>query len=183
MTHVPITDKDIDRSFLSEVEAKSGQNIHLCYSCGKCSAGCPLAPDMKHLPHQIMLMVLNGLKDKVLDSPTMWVCASCATCTTRCPKEIDINAVMDTLNEMATDLGKNTNPKVKIFRDEFLATVKKHGRMHELSLALRMNLRSGEPFADADMGLKLWRKGKIELKPASAPNKEKWQPLFKKEKS
>lgn len=181
MNHAIITSKDFDSSFLDEVESRSGQNIRSCYVCGKCSAGCPQAPDMKHLPHQIMVMVQDGMRSRVINSPTMWVCAACATCTTRCPKEIDINAVMDTLNEMATSAGSQAGIRVKIFREEFLNSIIKHGRLYELGLALRLNLRKGEPFNDADMGLQMFKKGKIHFKADTAPNKNSWQKLFKRE--
>lgn len=181
MAEAVLTAQDYDRSFLAEVEKLSGQNVRLCYVCGKCSAGCPQALDMPLLPHQIMLMIQTGWRQPVLSSATPWMCASCGTCSTRCPKDIDINAIMDTLNEMAGKADIDIRPKIRVFRQEFLSSIAKHGRLYELGMALKLNLRKGELLSDADMGFNLWRKGKIHLKSPSAMNKSRWAKIFKRE--
>ena len=52
----------------------------------------------KTINHTIQLVQL-GKKEKVLQSNTHWVCASCLTCTVRCPREIDVAAVMEAIRE------------------------------------------------------------------------------------
>ncbi|MGO8880246.1 MAG: heterodisulfide reductase subunit C, partial [Desulfomonilaceae bacterium] len=32
--------------------------INQCYQCGKCSAGCPVAPEMDLLPHQLVRLAV-----------------------------------------------------------------------------------------------------------------------------
>jgi len=76
--------------FLEEVNQHSGEKVQLCFQCFKCSLGCPVSFAMDYLPHQLLRMVQMGLKDRVLHSHTIWVCAACETCTTRCPNHIDI---------------------------------------------------------------------------------------------
>jgi heterodisulfide reductase subunit C len=84
--------------FLRKVEDLSGEKIYACYQCGKCSAGCPIADDMDILPNQLIRNVQLGNED-VLDSRTIWLCASCFTCGTRCPHGIDIARVMEALRQ------------------------------------------------------------------------------------
>ena len=66
-------------------------------------SGCPIGPEMDLLPSQIMRLAHLGLEGEVLESESIWLCASCEACTTRCPMEIDIAAVMDALRILAVE--------------------------------------------------------------------------------
>ncbi|MHC4680967.1 MAG: 4Fe-4S dicluster domain-containing protein [Planctomycetota bacterium] len=69
--------------------------MNLCYQYRKCAAGCPVSRAMDHAPAQLSMRL--GMDDFVLNSKTMWLCASCETCATRCPQDVDIAEVMDAL--------------------------------------------------------------------------------------
>ena len=86
--------------FVAKVEELSGQNLLVCYQCGKCSAGCPAVHDMDILPNQIIRFAQLGLKEELLDSKAIWVCASCMTCNVRCPKGINIAEVIEALRQI-----------------------------------------------------------------------------------
>jgi heterodisulfide reductase subunit C len=45
------------------------------------------------------------MDDLVLNSKTMWLCASCETCTTRCPQDVDVAKVMDAVKITALHQG------------------------------------------------------------------------------
>ncbi len=82
-----------------KVEELSGQNVFACYQCGMCSAGCPLSEEMDLLPHQ----VVRGLQLQdwtVMESNTMWICASCLTCEARCPHGVDLACVMEAMRQL-----------------------------------------------------------------------------------
>jgi len=83
------------------VEKQSGQNVLECYQCGKCSAGCPTAYAMDLTPRQLMRGIQLGLKDEVLGSTTIWLCLSCQTCSVRCPRQIDIARVLESVRQLA----------------------------------------------------------------------------------
>lgn len=87
--------KIINDPFVSKVEELSGQNLLACYQCGKCSAGCPNVCEMDILPNQIIRYAQLGLKDELLASKSIWVCASCMTCDVRCPKGINVAEVIE----------------------------------------------------------------------------------------
>jgi len=83
--------------FIQSIETLSGQNISVCYQCGKCSVSCPLCKDMEVKPNQIMRYIQLGLKDRALINNTIWLCAGCQTCSIRCPQKLDLARVMDSL--------------------------------------------------------------------------------------
>jgi len=91
---------EIRNDLVKEVEELSNTNVFSCYQCGKCSAGCPSVPYMELLPNQVMRLLQFGKVELILKSNTPWVCASCFVCSTRCPKDIDIAAVMEALRQI-----------------------------------------------------------------------------------
>ena len=104
---ISLSRNDIQNAIIKKVEDISGQNILACYQCGKCSAGCPMVTLMDLLPNQIIRLVQLGQIGDVLNSKTIWLCASCFTCTARCPKGVDLAKVMEALRLLL--LRKSTN--------------------------------------------------------------------------
>jgi heterodisulfide reductase subunit C2 len=151
------------------VEKLSGQKISACYQCEKCSNGCPMTFAMDIEPHKVMHSIQLGSTDEVIDSDTIWVCASCETCTARCPNEIDIAHVMDTLRQLSIKKGVKTSQKqAPVFHQAFLNNVKRLGRMHELSMAVDYSLKAGGIkglLKQSKFGLAMLRKGKMRLTP------------------
>jgi len=86
--------------FVTLVEEISGQDLLACNQCGKCSAGCPVVETMDILPSQTIRMAQLGM-DEVLESDTIWICASCLTCVTRCPKGVDLPRLMEALRQIS----------------------------------------------------------------------------------
>jgi heterodisulfide reductase subunit C len=86
--------------FVTKVQQLSGQNLLACYQCGKCSAGCPVVSQMDILPNQIIRLAQLGLREDLLESKAIWVCASCMTCNVRCPKGINIAEVIEALRQI-----------------------------------------------------------------------------------
>src|SRR3972149_11081363 len=154
-------------AFLSEVLQASGEKLQACYQCQKCSAGCPVAYAMDILPNQILRHIQYDHREKVLSSKTIWICASCYTCSVRCPNNIDIAKIMDTLRGLAIHPGIKPGEKdIPIFHSVFLDTIKSKGRIHELSLILQFKLKTRDFFKDAGLGWQMYRKGKINLFPS-----------------
>jgi heterodisulfide reductase subunit C len=88
-----------EKEFIAKIQEISGQNIYSCYQCGKCSAGCAFSNKMDKTVNQLIHFIQMGQKDKVLNANTHWICASCLTCTIRCPREIDVAALMEAVRE------------------------------------------------------------------------------------
>lgn len=94
---IKLDDKGV--AFLEKIVELSGESITMCEQCGTCSGGCPFVAEMDITPSQIMREVMLGKKD-VMDSKTMWICASCFTCTVRCPRELDVSKVAEALRQV-----------------------------------------------------------------------------------
>jgi heterodisulfide reductase subunit C len=50
-------------------------------------------------------MAQLGLKDRVLNSDTLWLCAACFTCTDRCPQDVEVASVIRVLRNLAAEKG------------------------------------------------------------------------------
>lgn len=151
--------------FQSLVARLSGQRtLSRCLQCGKCTAGCPAAFAMDYKPNQIIRLLQLGRKNEVLGSRAIWTCSGCWTCTTRCPCNIDIAQIMDSLRVMARQEGKTQQGRsVVLFNDLFLQSVRRHGRVFEFGIAAGFNLRRGKPFLDAELGKFMLTRGKLRL--------------------
>lgn len=151
-----------DLSFADEIEARSGENIAACYQCAKCTAGCPLAPEMDLTPNQVMRAVQLGMRDAALGASSIWLCTTCTTCTTRCPRDIDLARVMDALRAMALQSGaRPAQPQTPLFYRLFLWLVRSRGRQNEVPLLAAYGVLTRNPFKDLMLGQKMFLKGKL----------------------
>lgn len=152
--------------FLKQVEAHSSEPIRRCYQCDRCATGCPLVSYMQHTPNELFRLIQLGAKETVLSSNAFWFCVSCYTCSVRCPNDIDIAHVMDALRELSLREGfPPALPQAQDFHELFLDCVRRSGRVSELELMARYNLKLKKPFARAALGWELLRKGRVELWP------------------
>lgn len=94
---VVISSQKLQSDFVKKVEQISGQSLLSCNQCGKCSAGCPMCFAMDFLPNQIVRLAQLGFDDDILESKTVWICASCLTCSVRCPRGVDLGRVMEAI--------------------------------------------------------------------------------------
>jgi heterodisulfide reductase subunit C len=169
----------MDARFGEQVKGESGTEISRCYQCLTCSLGCPSAFAMDYLPHQIVHMVQRGLREQVLTSSTIWVCADCQACATRCPNEVDLVKMMDVLREASLREGLTKEPSVIDFHRIFLGNIERWGRQHELSLILRLKLKTRDWFSDLLPGMQMLLKGKLKLFPARFREKGKMREIFR----
>jgi len=97
----------IDPKFRYEViKVPGGENLLQCFQCGTCTSDCPIARfNEKYRPRKIIRMAQLGLKDKIVESDFLWLCASCFTCTDRCPQGVEVASVIRALKNIAAKEG------------------------------------------------------------------------------
>ncbi|MGQ9565452.1 MAG: 4Fe-4S dicluster domain-containing protein [Candidatus Bathyarchaeales archaeon] len=93
--------------FKYEVKKIPGaERLMLCFQCGTCTADCPVARfNEEYRPRRILRMTQLGVKDQVLKSDSIWLCAACYTCVDRCPQGVEISSVLRALRHLAVKEG------------------------------------------------------------------------------
>jgi len=102
-----IDSKKLDPNFKYEVAQEiGGENIRHCFSCGTCTAGCPVREiDEKYNPRKIIRMVLLGMREEVLKSEFIWLCSMCYRCYDRCPQNVRLTDIITALKNIAVREG------------------------------------------------------------------------------
>jgi len=102
-----ITASEMDPKFKYEIaKMPGGEKLMRCFQCGTCTSDCPIARFSEtYRPRQIIRMTQLGLKERVLSSDTLWLCAACFTCTDRCPQDVEVASVIRVLRNLAAEKG------------------------------------------------------------------------------
>jgi heterodisulfide reductase subunit C len=161
-------DADRVKGFGREVMSVPGcEQLTQCIQCGTCSGVCPLSIYMDFTPRQVMALTRADFKNEVLESHTIWLCASCYACTVECPRQIRITDIMYELKQRAIHEG--FYPKrfpIPVLAREFTSMVLKNGRITELLLVMKLFLKTNWKAAMGNwrMGIDLARTGRLSLK-------------------
>ncbi len=151
-----IYEQAMDLNFLDEVyRIPGGEKIKDCIQCGTCSGSCPVSWAMEETPRQIFAMLRAGMRDKILDSTTIWTCASCYQCMHRCPQEIKITDIMYMLKRMAMRENRQRSKNAAALSKAFFEIVNKKGRNHETSLMFKVVMGT-DPFGGVSLAPVGW---------------------------
>ena len=103
----PVSVSELDPNFKSEVMAHpDAQGLNACFSCGACSAGCPIHEVFpEYNPKKLAKMVRLGMRKQVLTSPYIWYCATCHNCVEHCPQNVKFFNILNVLKNMAAKEG------------------------------------------------------------------------------
>jgi heterodisulfide reductase subunit C len=164
---------------------ETSESVALCYQCGKCSAGCPLASEMDYPPSQILRMLQLGfpyLEEQALNSRTIWYCLTCETCMARCPKEVDLPRIMAFLREesMRRDLVNPEAKEIVSFHKAFLDSVRAAGRAYEIGMIADYKARSFHILQDMLVAPKLFLHGKLKPIPHLIKGRSEVSRIFSK---
>ncbi|OFW67694.1 MAG: hypothetical protein A2Z12_01570 [Actinobacteria bacterium RBG_16_68_21] len=162
------SERELREAFLADIKRVPGAGrLDQCIQCGTCTASCPVSFAMDLTPRQVIAMFRAGAIEELLESRTIWVCASCYQCTMRCPADISITELLYAFKRMAIDRGIFP-PKfpVHVFATTFADMVQRYGRNYEVGLLIRYFLRT-EPWGMLRRrrdGWALWRHGRLPLR-------------------
>ncbi len=143
------------------------KKVSACIQCGTCTGSCPNALEMDLTPRHMWRLVIMGHLERVMDSQTFILCSDCYTCTLRCPRGLPLTEAMESLKGIAFARQEKRHRGPRLFYEQFMQTVRRHGRIHELEFMTRYFTAMKNPLTSlrfAPLGIKLMRKGKIELK-------------------
>jgi len=178
-----------DFSFLERAEASGPFNAAECFQCRKCTNGCPASFEMDLFPDQIIRLAVLGQRREILQSKTIWVCASCETCSTRCPNGVRIAELMDYFKELAVRAGVTpAMPRVAGFHQAFLENIRLSGRIFEGALLpawwlktgqIGEKLRTGEIRNDLKQALGLFGKNRMPLMPGKIKGRSKVKAIIR----
>lgn len=104
---IEVSDRSIDLELITKIKEISGQDVFKCMQCGTCASACPMRDLLDLSSTRLMHMIQFGQEDHIMNSRTCWICASCQQCMVRCPRGIDVAAVMETVRQLV--LRKNEN--------------------------------------------------------------------------
>jgi len=163
------TEAELRASFWQQVKSiPHGEKIKECIQCGTCSGSCPVSYMMDVTPRQTVALLRAGRIEDILQSRTIWLCASCYSCTVRCPSEIKVTDMMYALKRLAIE--KKIYPDkfpVYALSRAFIDNVYKYGRNYELGLGIRYLLKVS-PFklvGSAGFGMAMMSRGRLGIFP------------------
>lgn len=164
-----------------QVELKEGLGIdvEVCLECGKCSGGCSNGHIFDYTPRKIVQLIKLGLEETLMKMDALWICLSCQLCLDRCPAGIDIPRILDYLREKARRRGvPAARPNVLLFQELMLGSIRERGKVAEVPLMLKFNLKSRQYLKDAGLGMKMFAKGKLSLLSPGVRDKKGVRRLF-----
>lgn len=166
-------------ALLERIEALSGVDVRDCYQCGKCAAGCPVAPHADLSCRQVIRSLQLGLVNPVLHAEMPWACLGCAVCVARCPQNVDMPALMAALKRVAAEQGITASRDAKVFEDVFLGIVRQTGVSDEALLAAGYNVATGHFLQDVAGLPTMVKNGLIEVSlPRTVENTDEIKALF-----
>jgi len=79
----------VDTGLLADIKRFGAADVSACFSCGNCTAICPLSDNDGTFPRRIIRYAQVGMKDSLLSSKELWTCYHCGLCSETCPTEAD----------------------------------------------------------------------------------------------
>jgi heterodisulfide reductase subunit C len=135
---------------------------------------------MDLMPHQMVRLAVLGDVDRIVQSKSIWLCLTCHTCGARCPNGIDVPALLDPIRHQVLRSKRSTQEsKVPIFHQSFLQNIRMFGRVHELSLVGVYKLKTKTYFQDMELGMQMFKKGKMHLLPHRSSHVSEVKEIFK----
>jgi ferredoxin len=80
-----VTPATLDLGLYPDIQRYGAANVSACFSCGTCTAICPLVENDATFPRRIIRYAQLGMKDALLSSKELWECYACGQCSESCP--------------------------------------------------------------------------------------------------
>ena len=79
----------IEIGLLADIQRFGAADVSACFSCGNCTAICPMSSNDATFPRRMIRYGQVGMKDALLSSKELWTCYHCGLCSENCPQQAD----------------------------------------------------------------------------------------------
>lgn len=167
---LPARESELRKAFLEQVDiVPGGERLRKCIQCGTCTGSCPVSYTMDLSPREVIARFRAGDIEGILNSRTIWVCASCYACTVRCPQDIKITDLLYALKRVAMNKKYRVRAiPVYALSGAFVSSIRWFGRNWELFLLMWFYLRSRRLFSllgMAPVGLRMLLRKRLGILP------------------
>lgn len=84
----------VDVNLLSDLQRYGAADVSACFSCGNCTATCPLVSNDATFPRRMIRYAQVGMRDRLLSSKELWTCYACGECSETCPTQAEPSEFM-----------------------------------------------------------------------------------------
>ncbi len=113
----------VDPGLYGDIRQFGGGDVTACFSCGTCTATCPLVAADGTFPRRIIRYAQVGMKDALLSSKELWTCYGCGECSDSCPTKADPSEFMAATRRYAIAGYDRTRVARAMYTQPLLATV------------------------------------------------------------
>jgi ferredoxin/nitrate reductase gamma subunit len=113
----------VDPGMYGDIRRFGGGDVTACFSCGTCTATCPLVAEDGTFPRRIIRYAQLGMKDALLSSKELWTCYQCGECSDSCPTKADPSEFMAATRRYAIAGYDRTRVARTMYTQPILATV------------------------------------------------------------
>ena len=125
----PIDMSKLDHEFRNEIKSMPyGDELNACFACSTCTAACPIANVWTYKPHQLIRMIILGMREEVLSSDEIWLCLTCFQCQERCPQKVRVTDIFFDCKNLAAEEGKIPETIVGLAK-----TLMEKGQLYEVT--------------------------------------------------
>jgi heterodisulfide reductase subunit C len=177
-------EEDLRQSFFRQLEIiPDGEKVKSCIQCGTCTGSCPVAYAMDISPRELIALFRAGDIEAILNSKTIWICASCYSCQSRCPSLIKVTEIIYALKRLAMEK-KIYPPNFPVYSlsQAFVKIINKYGKLHEARLLVDYLLKTNPAklFSFMPLGLRMAKRKRISYTPSKIKDIKGLQKIIKK---
>ncbi|MBM4176618.1 MAG: 4Fe-4S dicluster domain-containing protein [Ignavibacteria bacterium] len=178
-------ESELRYAFLEQVKAiPGGEKIKACIQCGTCTGSCPVSYTMDISPRELIALFRAGDMATIMNSRTIWICASCYSCQTRCPSGIKITDIVYALKRTAMEKNylSGKAKHVQILANLFIQNLMSYGRLHEGTLIRKFYTKTsiGKLFKMIPLGRIMYKKNRVAILPKKIKAYESLSKIIKR---
>ncbi len=84
----------LDLHLYGDIQRFGAADVSACFSCGTCTATCPISQSDATFPRRVIRYAQLGMKEALLSSKELWSCYQCGECSDSCPTKAEPSEFM-----------------------------------------------------------------------------------------